>query len=207
MNLKMALYEINYQSEIIEIFKNIEAKMYNIKVLWDKLKEYREKLQYNRENIKNYDKQIKNIYKISSFVEDMLLNSIEATVYDFQTGEIIDKCKISRDFINDWSNIGQILKLRIKNINDKISKLEENKKILMHSMNPFNENFNINRETILTKINFIDKEILKFKQELEKINHYYDEPIFTTDDINSINSDQFIEMQYGNKCCSPCTIL
>lgn len=203
MNLKIVLYEINYQSEIIEIFKNTKVKIDNIKVLWDKLKEYREKLQYNRENIKNYDKQINNLYKISSFVEDMLLNSNEATVNDFRTEEIMDKCKVIRDFINDWNNIVQI-----RNIKYKINKLEENKKILMHSISPFNENFNfnINRETTLKKINFIDKEILKFKQELEKINYYYDEPVLTTDDIYIINSDDILEIIYG-KNCPPCTIL
>ncbi|WP_342266882.1 hypothetical protein [Spiroplasma endosymbiont of Villa modesta] len=96
---------------------------------------------------------------------------------------------------------------QIKNIQDKINALKENKKKLKKSMNPFNENFNINREDTLMKINFIDNEILKFKQELQKVNKDCDVQIFTTDDIYSINSDQFIEMKYGNKCCPPCTIL
>ncbi|WP_342265946.1 hypothetical protein [Spiroplasma endosymbiont of Villa modesta] len=90
---------------------------------------------------------------------------------------------------------------QIKDIQNKINELEENKKLLKHSMNPFNENFNINRETTLMKINSIDEEILKFQQDLEKI-------LTTSDfDINSINSEQFIEIQYGKKCCPSCTIL
>ncbi|WP_338979726.1 hypothetical protein [Spiroplasma endosymbiont of Lasioglossum malachurum] len=90
---------------------------------------------------------------------------------------------------------------QIKDIQNKINELEKNKKLLKHSMNPFNENFNINRETTLMKINSIDEEILKFQQDLEKI-------LTTSDfDINSINSEQFIEIQYGKKSCPSCTIL
>ncbi|WP_375317503.1 hypothetical protein [Spiroplasma endosymbiont of Virgichneumon dumeticola] len=109
------------------------------------------------------------------------------------------------------------MNLQIKDIEDKINKLEENKKELKKSMNPFNRNFNINRNYILIKINFLDKEIFNLKQNMEKLkvfdypkhlNPFENEitPLFA-DDIISINSEQFIEMQYGNKCCPPCTIL
>ncbi|WP_425382807.1 hypothetical protein [Spiroplasma endosymbiont of Melieria omissa] len=30
--------------------------------------------------------------------------------------------------------------------------------------------------------------------------------LITNDDINSINSEELINMQYGKKCCPPCTI-
>lgn len=112
MNLKTVLYEINYQSEIVVILKKIEAKIDNIKVLWDELNEYKKELYKEKSNNDSIKQKIENVYKISIFVEDMLINSGGATVRDFETlkKELKGEFKNSREFVNDWKNIEKILK-------------------------------------------------------------------------------------------------
>lgn len=111
MNLRTVLYEINYQSEIVEIFQKIEAKIDNIKDLWDELNEYKKQLYKDKSNHNSIKHKIENVYKISSFVEDMALNSYGATTRDLETlkRELRGDFKNIKEFINDWQNIDKIL--------------------------------------------------------------------------------------------------
>ncbi|WP_342260746.1 hypothetical protein [Spiroplasma endosymbiont of Notiophilus biguttatus] len=115
-----------------------------------------------------------------------------------------------------------------------LKKLKEEKKELEKSLNPFNKNFSLNsKEKILKEIALINEKIVNLKQKLlvdyeEHLDEIEDENLefnfnlqqlsnedqylndstflITNDDINSINSEELINMQYGNKCCPPCTI-
>ncbi|WDA54376.1 MAG: hypothetical protein PPFGHCPK_00817 [Spiroplasma endosymbiont of Drosophila atripex] len=115
-----------------------------------------------------------------------------------------------------------------------IKKLKKEKKELEKSLNPFNKNFSLNnREKILKEIALINEKIVNLKQKLlvdyeehldeiengnlefnfnlQQLNNedqYLKDSTFliTNDDINSINSEELINMQYGKKCCPPCTI-
>ncbi|WP_338960183.1 MULTISPECIES: hypothetical protein [unclassified Spiroplasma] len=115
-----------------------------------------------------------------------------------------------------------------------IKKLKKEKKELEKSLNPFNKNFSLNnKEKILKEIALINEKIVNLKQKLlvdyeehldeiengnlefnfnlQQLNNedqYLKDSTFliTNDDINSINSEELINMQYGKKCCPPCTI-
>ncbi len=101
-------------------------------------------------------------------------------------------------------------------------------------MKPFNKNFSLNnKEKVLKEIALINEKIVNLKQKLlvdyeedldeiengnlefnfnlQQLNNedqYLKDSTFliTNDDINSINSEELINMQYGKKCCPPCTI-
>ncbi|MBP1525809.1 MAG: hypothetical protein H9Q65_04480 [Spiroplasma ixodetis] len=101
-------------------------------------------------------------------------------------------------------------------------------------MNPFNKNFSLNnKEKVLKEIALINEKIINLKQKLlvdyeedldeiengnlefnfniQQLNNedqYLKDSTFliTNYDINSINSEELINMQYGKKCCPPCTI-
>lgn len=101
-------------------------------------------------------------------------------------------------------------------------------------MNPFNKNFSLNnKEKVLKEIALINEKIINLKQKLlvdyeedldeiengnlefnfniQQLNNedqYLKDSTFliTNDDINSINSEELINMQYGKKCCPSCTI-
>ncbi|WP_252319699.1 MULTISPECIES: hypothetical protein [unclassified Spiroplasma] len=115
-----------------------------------------------------------------------------------------------------------------------IKKLKKEKKELEKSLNPFNKNFSLNnKEKVLKEIALINEKIINLKQKLlvdyeedldeiengnlefnfniQQLNNedqYLKDSTFliTNDDINSINSEELINMQYGKKCCPPCTI-
>ncbi|WP_174481124.1 hypothetical protein [Spiroplasma endosymbiont of Danaus chrysippus] len=115
-----------------------------------------------------------------------------------------------------------------------IKKLKKEKKELEKSFNPFNKNFSLNnKEKVLKEIALINEKIINLKQKLlvdyeedldeiengnlefnfnlQQLNNedeYLKDSTFliTNDDINSINSEELINMQYGKKCCPPCTI-
>ncbi|WDA54314.1 MAG: hypothetical protein PPFGHCPK_00746 [Spiroplasma endosymbiont of Drosophila atripex] len=109
MNLKSLLSEIKVDyKEIIEIFRKIEAKKENIKSLWDELSKYKQQLQKEKSD-DNINQKLLIIYKVSAFVEEMLLNSYQSTEYDSATGKIIRDSKMSENFVNDWNNINKIL--------------------------------------------------------------------------------------------------
>ncbi|WP_342257479.1 hypothetical protein [Spiroplasma endosymbiont of Nomada ruficornis] len=109
MNLKSLLSEIKVDyKEIIEIFRKIEAKKENIKSLWDELSKYKQQLQKEKSD-DNINQKLLIIYKVSAFVEEMLLNSCQSTEYDPATGKIIRDSKMSENFVNDWNNINKIL--------------------------------------------------------------------------------------------------
>ncbi|WP_338957056.1 MULTISPECIES: hypothetical protein [unclassified Spiroplasma] len=122
-----------------------------------------------------------------------------------------------------------------KNVQKKeIKKLKKEKKELEKSLNPFNKNFSLNnKEKVLKEIALINEKIINLKQKLlvdyeedldeiengnlefnfniQQLNNedqYLKDSTFliTNDDINSINSEELINMQYGKKCCPPCTI-
>ncbi|WP_338962653.1 hypothetical protein [Spiroplasma endosymbiont of Lasioglossum villosulum] len=109
MNLKSLLSEIKFDyKEIIEIFRKIAAKKENIKSLWDELSKYKQQLQKEKSD-DNINQKLLIIYKVSAFVEEMLLNSCQSTEYDPATGKIIRDSKMSENFVNDWNNINKIL--------------------------------------------------------------------------------------------------
>ncbi|WP_342258176.1 hypothetical protein [Spiroplasma endosymbiont of Nomada ruficornis] len=122
-----------------------------------------------------------------------------------------------------------------KNVQKKeIKKLKKEKKELEKSLNPFNKNFSLNnKEKLLKEIALINEKIINLKQKIlvdyeedldeiengnlefnfniQQLNNedqYLKDSTFliTNDDINSINSEELINMQYGKKCCPPCTI-
>ncbi|WP_286641017.1 hypothetical protein [Spiroplasma ixodetis] len=115
-----------------------------------------------------------------------------------------------------------------------VKKLKKEKKELQKSLNPFKKNFSVNnKEKVLKEIALINEKIVNLKQKLlvdyeehldeiengnlefnfnlQQLNNedqYLKDSTFliTNDDINSINSEELINMQYGKKCCPPCTI-